>query len=84
MKYNISSQSQEEEGGVLLLRELPAGSSVILHTGQQCKYVWSGFFFKEFQVERVTKVFTWTYAEASDDPNNTADTDVAHEGHLRL
>lgn len=28
--------------------------------------------------------FTWTYAEASDDPHNTAHTDVAHEGKLRL
>lgn len=28
--------------------------------------------------------FTWTYAEASNNPNNTAHTDVAHVGQLRL
>ncbi len=46
--------------------------------------------FKEerFQVRcsegRFTEVFTWTYAEASNNPNNTAHTDVAQEGQLRL
>lgn len=28
--------------------------------------------------------FTWTYAEASNNPNNTAHTDVAQVGQLRL
>lgn len=28
--------------------------------------------------------FTWTYAEASNNPNNTAHTDVAHVGQLQL
>lgn len=32
----------------------------------------------------VTEVFTWTDAEAGDNPDDAAHTDVAHEGQPRL
>lgn len=52
----------------LQLEERPAGSSVISNT----------------RLFRGGASLTWTYAEASNDPDDAAHTDVAHEGKLRL
>lgn len=112
MKYNISSQYEEEERGKvtgfqvrrLLLRTRPGGGSVTLHTGRPSyRGVIDCRFYKCFKVRYKMQslnlnsfhcfiirlgyfwiLFTWSYAEASDDPNNTAHTDVTQEGQLGL